>query len=269
MTENPLIKKMQKIIPGTTVRLPSKGLFYKDKELSDDVVDGEIVLHPMTTLDEIIIRSPDMLFQGSAIEKVVSRCAPQVTKPSELFAKDIDYILIMLRKLSYGDEILLKFICPSVEGATDHEYVMNINHFIKHSKELDEEAMKRYKITLDSGMVLNLRPSKFNELVRMHQIDDETKTPEELEQIIMLSILAVIKDVDGHSDRNIIEEWLKSLSVRHMREVVSKIAESNNYGPDFTYKITCKDCKKEHDISYILNPVSFFTLPSSRETKPN
>src|ERR1700752_4066346 len=111
--QNPLIKKISKIIQGNTIRLPSKGVFYKSNELDPEVKDGEIVLYPMTTLDEIIIRTPDMLFQGTAIEKIISRCAPQVKKPLELFAKDVDYILVMLRKLSYGDDIIIKFTCPT------------------------------------------------------------------------------------------------------------------------------------------------------------
>lgn len=269
MTDNPLIKKMQKIIPGSTIRLPSKGLFYKDHELHDDVSNGEIIIHPMTTLDEIIIRSPDMLFQGTAIAKVVARCAPQVEKPLELFSKDIDYILTMLRKVSYGNEVIIDFECPTCkeraeenEEVEKHEYNLSIDYFLNKSKELNLDDLTKYNITLENGMVIHLRPSKFNEMIRMYQIDDTTKTPEEIEDIITSSILAVIKDVDNIDDRGFIQGWLKILPVSVMEEIVSKIANTNNWGPDFSYKITCKDCETEHDISYILNPVSFFTLPS-------
>jgi len=266
MSDNPLIQKMQKIIPATTIRLPSRGLFYKNDELNEEVSDGEIVLYPMTTLDEIIIRSPDMLFQGSAIDKVIKRCAPQVHKPVELLSKDIDFILIQLRKISYGDELLISFKCPTTEDSDNLEYTMNINYLLHKSKELDAGDLARYTITLSNGMSINLRPSKFNEILKMNQIDDETKTPEELEEIITLSIIAVINDVDGINDRDTIQDWLKVLSIKDMKEIIDKISDANNYGPDFSYKINCKDCGKEHDVTYILNPVSFFTLPSSRKT---
>lgn len=269
MSDNPLIQKMEKIMPGTTIRLPSKGLFYNNNELTKDVNDGEIVLHPMQTLDEIIIRNPDGLFQGTAVEKVISRCAPQVLSAGDLFAKDVDYILIQLRKLSYGDEILINFTCQVTEDAKEHQYPININYFIKQSKELDAGDLKKYKITLNNGMTLNLRPSTFKEMVKMHQLNDETKTPEELVEIITLSLCAVIQDVDGVTNREHIKEWLKILRPMDTQDLVSRIADSNNYGPDLSYTLMCKSCNKNHDISYILNPVSFFMLPSSPETRQN
>lgn len=275
--ENPLIKKMQKIIPGTTIRLPSKGLLYKHGELDEEVIDGEIVVHPMATLDEIIIRSTDMLLQGTAIEKVIARCAPQVKKPLELFAKDVDYILVQLRKISYGDNIVLKFTCPNClenakedEKTPEHEYSMSIDYFIRGSKELDTKDLEtKYVIALTNGMVIHLRPSKFDELLKMNQINDDNKSPEELEDIITTSIIAVINDVDGIHDREQLKAWLKIIPVKVMEEIVSKIAEANNWGPEFSYHLTCKDCETKHDISYILNPVSFFTLPSSSKTNKN
>ena len=100
----------------------------------------------------------------------------------------------------------------------------------------------------------------------MNQINDDTKSPEEIEDIITTSILAVIDKVDGTDNREHIKEWLKIVPVKVMEEIVSKIAEANNWGPEFSYHIICKDCETKHDISYILNPVSFFTLPSSLKT---
>jgi hypothetical protein len=270
-TENPLLKRMQKIIPGTTIRLPSKGIFYKNGELDVDVQGGEIIISPMTTKDELIIRSPDMLFQGTAIEQIVARCAPQVLKPTELFAKDIDYILVMLRKLSYGNDIIINFTCPTCvlkadknEKVTPHDYPVSIDYFIRKSKEITD--LTKYQISLNNGMNVKLRPSKFAEMIKMNQLNDNVTTPDELEEIITTSILAVIEAVDDVDNQDFIKEWLKKIPVLTMKEIVDKIAEANNWGPDFNYKINCKDCETEHDISYILNPVSFFTLPSSQET---
>lgn len=273
---NPLVKKMQRIIPGTTIRLPSRGIFYKNGEIDSEVQDGEIVVHPMTTLDEITIRSPDELFKGTAIEKVVGRCAPQIRKPLELFAKDIDYILVQLRKISYGNTIILNFTCPTCmekakedENTPEHEYSVSIDYFINKSKELNITDLPKYDITLSNSMVIHLRPSKFNEMIKMNQINDETKSPEEIEDIITSSIIAVIDHVDNIRDEKLLKEWLKMIPVKVMEEIVSKIAEANNWGPEFSYHIVCKDCGTKHDISYILNPVSFFTLPASPKTSPN
>lgn len=266
-----------KVIPATTIRLPSKGLFYDNGELDPSVVNGEIVIYPMTTLDEIIIRTPDMLLQGTAVEQVLEHCCHQIKKPKAMFSKDVDYILVMLRSISYGDKTQIPFTCPScIENAADgekvpaHEYPISMSHFIKTSKEIEEDSIKKnYVLELSNSMVIHLRPSTFAEMIKMYQIEDDKKTPEELQDIIMSSLLAVIKDVDGISDRDSIQGWLKILPVQYMAEIINKIADANNYGPTFSYHIKCVDCHKEHDISYILNPVSFFTLPSSLKTNQN
>lgn len=276
--KNPLIERTQKIIPATTVRLPSRGIFYKNGEI-DEVSNGEITLYPMTTLDEIIIRSPDMLYQGTAIEKIISRCAPQVKKPLELLAKDVDYLLVMLRKLTYGNSIVVPITCTTkiekaenqaeIDNIQTNQYTILLDSFTSKSKELDDSIIEKYKIVLTSGIVIHLRPSKFIEMLQMYQINDDTKTPEELENIIIQSILAVIKDVEDIENSAQIKEWLHVLPVSIMKEITNKISDVNNWGPDFKYTIDCKDCGGTHDISYILNPVSFFMLPSSLAENQN
>lgn len=275
-SDNPLIKKTLKVIPPTTIRLPSKGMFYTDNELNDEVSNGEMLLHPMTTLDEIIIRSPDMLLQGTAIEKIITRCAPQVKKPLHLFSKDVDYILIQLHKLSYGDNRLINFTCPICqENAPEneitptHQYPLSINYFIQRTKELEQEDRQKYRITLSNEMVVNLRPSRYIEMLKMYQLNDETKSPEEQQDIIIQSVLSVIDNVDNTKNREHIGEWLELLPIKFMQEIIDKISDANDWGPDFKYEITCRDCKSKQDISYLINPVSFFMLPSSPKTVKN
>ena len=96
---NPLLDRLNRM-PGETIRLPSLGQFYEHGELEEGVVNGEIVLNPMTMTDEIMMKSPDMLFQGTAIERVFQRCSPQIKKPLDLLSSDVDFILTHLRKIS-------------------------------------------------------------------------------------------------------------------------------------------------------------------------
>jgi hypothetical protein len=271
--ENPLLAKMKNVIQPTTIGLPSKGLFYDNGELHEDVVNGEIVLYPMTTLDEIIIRTPDMLLQGTAIDKVIAKCAPQILKPSDLFLRDVDYILVMLRLISYGDKTQIPFTCPTCiedaepgEEVPAHEYPISMEYFLKKSRALEREDIeKNYILTLSNSMVVYLRPSKFTEMVNMYKLNDDSRTSEEIEEMITTSILAVIKKVDDVTETDFIKEWLKQLPITLMREIINRISDANDWGMDFSYNITCKDCKTKHNISYVLNPVSFFTLPSNQE----
>jgi hypothetical protein len=97
-TQNPLLTKIQ--LPGRTFQLPSRGALYHNDEIQAQ--NGEIHVHPMTALAEINMKNPDLLFNGKAIEAVLSECIPSVKKPLELFGRDIDAILFFLRLVTYG-----------------------------------------------------------------------------------------------------------------------------------------------------------------------
>jgi len=88
---NPLLTRVE--MPGSTFQLPSRGLFYDNGELRDDVEMGEVHVHPMSAFDEILMKTPDALFSGEAVHKVFLRCIPQVLQPVELLAKDVDFLL--------------------------------------------------------------------------------------------------------------------------------------------------------------------------------
>ena len=59
---NPLLRNIQ--LPGDTVRLPSRGIFYNNGELTPSTQNGEVHVYPMKAIDEIIMRSPDKLLSG-------------------------------------------------------------------------------------------------------------------------------------------------------------------------------------------------------------
>jgi len=119
MSDNPLLQRIQ--MPGETFRLPSGGLFYEKGILSEKVVDGEIHVFPMTGIDEITLKTPDLLFSGNAVKQVFSRCIPDVLQPGKLLAKDVDFLIICLRKVSFGSEMDLTYT-HFREKAKEHNY---------------------------------------------------------------------------------------------------------------------------------------------------
>lgn len=266
--KNPLLEKMNKM-PGETIRLPSKGLYYINGELDEEVKNGEITIYPMTTLDEIYMRHPDMLFRGTSIDAVVKRCVPQVKKPLELFANDIDYILTALRKVSYGNNLPITHKCEHCFEKTEkaNEFEIPLSYFLQNAKEFvnDEEKMT---VTLSNGFTVHLRPSKMHEMLELFQINEERITdPVEMTKLLALSLSATIKDVDGIENKELIKEWIAELPRNIIEEFSGKLSNVNNWGAEFKYKVTCPDCGGVNEISAVLNPLYFFILPSSQKTK--
>ena len=262
---NPLLEKLKKKIPGESFRLPSRGLFYTNGELDPEVEEGEVVIYPMTTVDELVMRSPDMLFQGTAITQVIGRCVPQVLKPERLIASDVDFILTALRRVSYGPLLPIAHKCPKCE-APEKEFNLSIDHFIRSSKEITREQYDAMSVVVDDYTV-RLKPCVFEEMIKILQrSNDDMSSAEKISEWIDASLLAIIRSVDGIKDRELISEWLHKLPRQMKDDLSAEVENINQWGVEFSYEVPCETCGFKNNIKSSLNPTSFFTLPSSPKT---
>lgn len=149
--ENPLLKKIK--LPGQRYRMPSRGLFYNDGELDDSVVEGEVEVFSMTSIDEITLRSPEFLFSGEAIEKVFNRCIPEIKKPLKLLTQDIDYLLTCLRIISYGGILPIDARCPKCEEKQEKENNQKLEEFYAEVETKAQEQDIPYEIALQDEQV--------------------------------------------------------------------------------------------------------------------
>lgn len=263
---NPLLTKLKKRIPGETFRLPSRGMFYTNGELDPEVDNGEIVIYPMTTVDELKMRNQDMLFQGTATTEVIARCVPQILKPEKLITSDVDYVLTCLRRVSYGPLLPMKHKCRHCD-AKEKEFNLSIDHFIRNAKEITQDQYDKTTVVLDDSYTVKLRPCTFEEFIKILQrTNDDFDTAEKVSEWIDTSLSAVIRSVDGTKDKTMILEWLREMP-REIKEALSKEVERvNQWGVEFEFDITCESCGTADNLSTSLNPTSFFTLPSSPKT---
>jgi len=254
---NPLLERAR--MPGSTFTLPSQGLFYKDGELDESVVGGEIYIYPMVTLDELLFKTPDKLYSGEAIVDVFSRCVPGVRKPLKLLAKDVDFIMTCLRKITYGDimEITYKHDC---EDAKNHDYKISMTSFINAAKRIDPTTVaSNYTLKLDNGQVVLLVPPRFENVLRIYQSasNDETEI-DILKRDLLDTIAGMIQSVDGITDRQQIQEWVESIPAGWVHKIGDSIEKVSNWGPVFDTVVECQDCKKETTVSTPVNPLAFF-----------
>jgi hypothetical protein len=255
---NPLLARAR--IPGETFALPSKGLFYRNDELSEDSIGGEVVVFPMVTLDEITMRSSDKLLNGTAIVDVFGRCIPQIKKPLDLLAKDVDYLMICLRKVTYGDKIEVHHT-HTCENAKSHSYMVALDVYLQQTKRLSEiDISTKYVLTLQTGQVVQLQPPRYFAILKFYQaMNDDATSSEDLTAGILASLLDLIVSVDNHTDRKHIDEWLRTLTAGMIKQITSKIPEISEWGADTTTTVKCKDCDEDLKIAPSLNPIDFFS----------
>jgi len=107
---NPLTQYFRQ--PAIHVRLPSQGQFYPPNSLALPP-NGEVPVLPMTAVDEITYRTPDALFNGSAVVSVIKSCVPAIRDPWHVPNIDMDVLLIAIRIASFGHAMDLTTVCPS------------------------------------------------------------------------------------------------------------------------------------------------------------
>ena len=99
-TDNPLRKYFRQ--PAIHLRLPSGGKFYPPGAI-DLPPNGEVPILPMTAVDEITSRTPDALFNGSAVIDIMRSCVPNIHDPWIIPAVDFNALLAAVRLASYAN----------------------------------------------------------------------------------------------------------------------------------------------------------------------
>ncbi len=260
MTTNPLLSKIQ--LPGETFQLPSQGIFYVNEELAPDVVNGEVEIYPMNTYCEILLNSPDKLLSGKAITQVFEICVPQVLKPMQLLAKDLDFILCCLRYTTFGNTMDIDFI-HTCEQAKSHSYSINLQNIIKSTQKFDPTSIEtEYSVKLPNGQNVLIKPMIYKDVLQFYDMTasqkTNTKTDEELEQMLLDMMTSLIQSVDNITDPNLIFEWLKQLNLGWKKLIEKSITNVTEWGVNYNTVHTCKDCGEEMTITITANPIDFF-----------
>jgi hypothetical protein len=174
-SDNPLLSGLLKI-PGKTFPLPSRGLFYSNGELDESVKNGEVHVHPLSGFTELSLKSPDLLFNGKAIIRVFQECIPEIKKPLELAAKDVDAVLFFLRMVTYGSEFRIE-VQHTCEHAKQHGYSVNLEQVLADATQLDPTMIEtiNHPVTV-KGQPVFTRPIRFIDVVSLFH---ETGTKKE------------------------------------------------------------------------------------------
>lgn len=261
MTEqvNPLLAKAK--LPGRIFQLPSRGIFYKNGELDESVKNGEIHVQPLSAMDEIIMKNPDQLFSGMAVQQVYTACVRGVLKPTELLAKDVDAIMLFLRTVTYGPsfEYTVKHEC---KDAKEHSYVANIDQMINELKMIDPTTVDDvYQVQLPNGQLVKLRPNRYSQMIELikHNQGKTELTVDDQKYNFRSMLSGMIESVDGVTDPKLISEWIDALQSTFTTRLTNKLEEVNGWGPTMKWKTKCADCGETFDVELPINPVSFFT----------
>lgn len=270
---NPLKQYFRR--PGIYLKLPSKGLTYGPEVISIPET-GEIPIFPMTAIDEITSKTPDALYNGSAVVDIIKSCVPCIHDAWKIVSTDLDAILVAIKIATNGPELDMDTRCPecSEEGkfglnlsiilnnfvAGDYDRTLNVNDLkIKFKplsyRELSLSSIRQFEIQKMFVGVNELpegpeRDKKTGEILKV--ISDSTvevlshtieyiATPE-----VVVTENQYILDFLFNTDKKTFEA-LKDYSI--------KLRETTQTKP---LHMTCQSCSHEYDQPFTLNVSDFF-----------
>lgn len=272
---NPLAKHFRQ--PAIYLRLPSRGQYWPEDAINLPL-NGEIAIYPMTTKDEITLKTPDALMNGAGVVSVIQSCCPDIKDAWRMPSIDVDAVIIAIRIASYGEVMTFTSKCPHCSQI--HDYGLNLQTVLERIR------MPNYKEPIDTeGLKVKLYPQPYFNLNESNMIQYEeqkllqaiqnTELPEEqrsveinrqVERIIDLNVNTLTASTeyieldDGTKvvEKEYLREFYTNCSSSITKKIQEKLSEFNKEGAIKPLNVACEDCQKRFDIEVIFDYASFF-----------
>jgi hypothetical protein len=273
INNNPLKQYFRR--PAVHLRLPSKGKYYADHVI-DTPPSGELPVYPMTAIDEITVKTPDALFNGSAIPELIKSCVPDIKDPWAINNVDLDAVLISIKAATGSGEMDLDTVCPACEE--ESKYGLSLIGMLTQLKEGDYDSE-----LIINDLKIKFRPLSYKEMNSasmnqfevqklfnsIEQVTDEREKAEKAKIAIMMitdltmNLLAnAIEYIATPSARvdetEYILDFLKNCdkeSYNKIKDYHAKLKEDTTIKP---LKLTCTSCNHNYEQPFTLNTADFF-----------
>jgi hypothetical protein len=273
IANNPLKQYFRR--PGIYLKLPSGGLGYEPGVIEFSET-GDLPVYPMTAIDEITSKTPDSLYNGSAVVEIISSCIPAIKQPWKITSIDLDAILVAIKIATNGSEMDIETTCNQCEETS--KFGVNLSIVLNNFKPGDYESgliIDQLKIKFRPLNYKSLSASSIKQFEIQKSIillnsmtegpERDTKSTEILKTITDSTIEILVDTIDCIitpesivNDRAFIIEFIMNTDKKTfeaIRDHSVKLRESTQTQP---LHITCTHCNNEYDQPFTLNISDFF-----------
>lgn len=201
--------------PFDVIPLPSKGKTYRGKK-------PNIKLSYMTTADENILSSPNLLQSGEFLEVLLNRKILDNIRYKDLLPGDRNAIMIWLRATSYGE--LYPIVLDDEEGMP-FETTVDLNELktIDLNVEPDEDGLFTFVLPL-SQKVIRFKLLTCGEMDYLEKIIETEKNNNQLvNNYSTYKLERMIVEVDGSTDKQFIKEVANSMRIPDAKKLTDFI----------------------------------------------
>ena len=270
---NPLKQYFRR--PAIYLKLPSGGKSYPDGVINMPE-SGELPVYPMTAIDEITTKTPDALFNGTAIVELIQSCVPNILDPWKISSVDLDAILIAVKAAAGGNDLEIVSICP--ECKQDAKYGVNLVSLLTTLKSGDYAQ----ELTVNE-LLIKFRPLTYAEMNKasiaqfdlqrtfvllegITDLDEKNKkskealkTITEVTMQVLSNTIEYIKTPSAFVDNNnFILDFLQNCDKNIYEQIKIHNAELKQQTEIKPLKIKCIACSHEYTQAFTLNTSDFF-----------
>ena len=222
--------KTKKLFPAEEVTLPSKGLLYPE---DSPLRKGIIEMKYMTTKEEDILTNPNLIENGTVIDKLLESLIVTPIDYNTLLTGDKDAILVAARVLGYGSDYSF-----SHKGEEIHIDLNTIK-----DKQLDESLVVEDKNEFSFTLPTAKKDITFKFLTHGDEeaISKELKGLKKLNKNMTSDVTTrmkyIITSIDGDYEQKTIREFVDNkflaIDARELRKYIEKIQPSVDLSYDY------------------------------------
>lgn len=273
--QNPLSKHFRQ--PAIYIKLPSGGKYWKDGSL-ELPLSGELPVYPMVTADEIVLKTPDALMNGSSVVSVIQSCIPNIKNAWDAPSIDMDALLIAIRIASYGHTMDVTADCPKCEETSS--YGIDLRIALESIHEPDYQQPLEIK-----GVKIKLRPQPYEESNKadtyafeeqqlINSLTDanlDIKAKSEYIETQMRKMISVTNELLTKSTESIttadgivvtepefISEFYEKAETEIVKSLNKKVAEIAKAAAIKPYNVQCEHCQHQFEMTVNFDYSSFF-----------
>lgn len=276
---NPLVKYFRQ--PSIYIKLPSKGKFWPEGSLELPVT-GELPVYPLTARDEVTLRTPDALMNGSGVVEVIQSCCPNIKDAWNMPSIDVDAVLIAIRIASYGPQMDVDTKCPHCGEENTHGFDLQVSLSSitapDYSKKIDYTGLKiklkpQHYFGVNKQNIVDFQQQRMIKALESPDIDPEIRAKEindsmgklvdvALDNITDSTEYVEVEDGTVVNDREFIREFYKEADAAVVKMIQAKLAEFNIEGGIKQQIAPCTHCDKDYPITLMFDYASFFAVGS-------
>jgi len=273
ISNNPLRQYFRR--PAIYLKLPSGGAGYAPG-IINGTESGDLPVYPMTAIDEITSRTPDALFNGTAMADLIKSCIPDINDPWSISSTDFDAILVAIKAATNGNNMEITSVCPSCTEVAD--YTVNLAGLLATMKagnygqplQVNELEIKFRPLTykeMNEAALGQFEAQRIFE--QLNTIEDEEmrnkKTQEAVKQITELTMKLLARTIESiKTPTALVTEYDYLLDfLTHcdknmyitIRDHNAALRESTSIKP---LKLKCIHCQHDYEQTFTLNTSDFF-----------